>query len=551
MTTAYYFDTWTIEAKFDGVNWTDITDDQTGDVECEYGIFGNGPLDRVAYPGSLKFSLKNSELNSAGKVGYYSPGHVNCRSGFAPGLRVRITFTLDLIKVQKWEGKIPTDGISVVPGEYGQRVTTVTVRDWIYQASIHQLKGVAFEQNKTIMQAVPLVLANMPAELQPPGTVDYRTGESIFPSVFDTTSSKTTALAEIGKMTQSELSYAYLTRFGLRIEGRLTRNEEKTKLDEFPQSPSELTVLAVDSTDNLVNEDGEDILCSDSTSAFFDNQQIGMVVPFGKNFYNSVKFTVYPRRVDSTATTVLFNLQSPMEIGAGETITISGGYKDPTGVSQNVSGIEMVTPVAGTHYACYQNKDGTGANLTANLIVTAEFGTGQFKYTIANSGAAGYITVCKAVGKGVYSNIPVEYYLEDAASIALHGDYPLTVDMKYQDDPSVASRYSQVSLFQYKNLISSVDSVDYLANRSGAMLNAFLYLEPGMRIRIKENVTGIYGDFFIHGVKFKIVPGNLLYFTWVLRATGLDTFNFVKWTSDDTPVPGYGTWSDPVYGWDF
>ena len=104
MTNALYFEAWKIEAKFDDLTWTNITPDQVGEVEVEYGIFGNGPLDRVAYPGSMTFRLKNSTQNSARKVGYYSPGHMNCRAGFSPGLPVRITFTLDELKVQKWEG---------------------------------------------------------------------------------------------------------------------------------------------------------------------------------------------------------------------------------------------------------------------------------------------------------------------------------------------------------------------------------------------------------------------------------------------------------------
>ena len=544
-----YFDTIALQAKFDGTHWTDFTADTVGAIDCWYGIDGNGALDRIASPGELKFTLNNSVSNSAHLVGYYSPGHVNCRAGFQPGLEIRVLFTLDLIPVQKFIGKIPSDGIDVAPGMYKERITRVTVKDWMEQAVIHQLKGFQLATDKTVMEGVALVLSNMPS--QPPGTIDYRTGESTFSYVGDTVTSRTTAMAEFGKMVQSELGFLYLTRNGLRVEGRLTRNEEKTSLDEFPQSRSELTVFAVDGTDNLVDDNGDEILCSDSTTAVFDNQQTGMSVIFGKNFYNSTKFTAYPRRVDSAATTVLFNLQSPMAIGAGETAIISGSYKDPTGVAQSVSGIDMVTPVANTHYKCYQNKDGTGTDLTANLTVSAVFGTGDFKYTITNSGDAGYITMATAVGRGVYTDIPAEYYLEDADSITEHGDYPLVVEMKYQDDPMVASRWAQVSLFQYKSLVSSVDSVDFVASASGPMLNAFLYMEPGDRIRIKEDVTAINGDFFIHAVKFSILPGNIVTFSWVLRAAGLDTFNFVKWTSDTTPVAGYGTWDDPIYGWDF
>jgi hypothetical protein len=277
-----YFDDIQLQAKFDGSHWVDITPDTVGEINAWYGIDGNGALDRVGSPGELTFTLNNSATNSAQKVGYYSPGHVNCRVGFAPGLEVRVLFTLDLIPIQKWIGKIPSDGINVAPGMYKERQTRVTVKDWMYQTVIHPLKGFQLATNKTVMQGVALVLANMPT--QPPGVVDYRTGESTFSYIGDTVTSRTTAMAEFGKMVQSELGFLYLTRNGLRVEGRLTRNEEKTSLDEFPQSRSDLTVFAVDDTDNLVDDDGDEILCSDSTTAVFDNQQIGMTVSFGQNF---------------------------------------------------------------------------------------------------------------------------------------------------------------------------------------------------------------------------------------------------------------------------
>lgn len=546
---SYYFDNISIQAKFDGINWVDFSDDTVGNITGGYGIEGNGAPDRIASPGELTFTMNNSESNSAGKVGYYSPGHVNCRPGFAPGLEVRIVFTLDLIPIQKYIGKIPSDGINVTPGMYKERTTSVTVRDWMWQAVIHPISGFPIATNKNIMEAIALYLENIP--IQPPGVVDYRTGESIFSYVGDTLTSRTTAMAEFGKMIQSELGYLYLTRNGLRVEGRLTRNEEKTVLDEYPQSRAELGMLINEDGDFLVDETGSRILCSDSTSAIFENAQTGMVSSFGNNFYNSIKFTMYPRRVDPVATTVLFNLQSPMAIGAGETVILSGSYKDPSGVAQYVSGLDLVTPVANTHYKCYANKDGTGADLTANLTLTSVLGAGDFKYTFTNNGAAGYITLAKVVGRGVYTDIPAEYYLEDAASILEYGDYPLTIEMRYQDDPSQAARWAQTFLFQHKNLVSSVDSVSFTANASGPLLNAFLYLEPGDRIRFKEDVTAIHGDFFIHAVHFTIKPGNIVDFSWVLRSAGLDTFNFVKWTQDTTPVTGYGTWDDYVYGWDF
>ncbi len=541
------YDSIVLEGRFDGVNYVDFYEDTIAPITCGYGIFGNGPIDKVGNIGEIKFKLKN-QINSANLLGYYSPGNANCRSGFAPGLKIRLYFVLDGVKIYKWRGIIPTNGINPIPGKNGVRYTEVTAKSWMYRAAIHRLRNVVNTTNKTAAQGIALVLADMDEQ---PLAVDYRTCESTFPTVFDMMTSQTTALSEIAKLTQSELGYTYETRHGLMVEGRLTRNEEKAVLDEFPMATADMEYVW-DGVDILIDENGEELLYADSTTAIFDDSQIEMEITRGEQFYNSVKYTVYPRRVDANATTVLYNLASPTLIPASATgIVFSGNYKDPTGVAKQVNGIDMVTPVATTHYKMYANSDGTGTDLTANLTVTAEFTQSSFKYTITNNVAtAGYITFLQAVGRGVYTDMPIEYLVEDATLISTHGDVPLTIDMKYQADPMVAARYADITLLQTKQFRYEINSVKFCANKSGDMLFAFLYLEPGDRVRIKETVTGIAADYFIQGVNFEITKGNLVFFTWVLRAAGLDTFNFVKWTPTTTPVTGYGTWDDPVYSWD-
>jgi len=546
------FDNISIEAKFDGTTWTDISSDVVGGFHCDYGIYGNGPFDRVGSPGTLTFSLDNSQYNSAGLLGYYSPYNANCRTGFGAGLEIRACFTLDGRKKQKWIGRVPAEnGIDIIPGMYGQRTVTVTVKDWMQDVADEEINGVAFTTSKTIMQGVPLIIAQMTNE--PPGTDDYCTADLTFNTLFDTTRQTTTAMAEFGKMTQSELGYLYLTRNGLRVEGRNTRNDEKTDLDDYPKSRADLDTLINETPDTIVNEDGDTIVISDATTAIFDDDQIAMTVTVGNNFYNNARFKAYPRKVDAAATTVLYNLQSPMALAAGASAVIAGRYTDPSSKAVEVSGISMVTPVATTHYQMFVNKDGTGADLTANLTVTPSFGTGGFSHTVTNTGATdGYITKFTAVGKGVYLYDPVEYYVEDADSITEHGKTPcLVIDQKYQDDPMIASRWADISILQHKTIRTNVEEMTIIANKTAAYLSAFLYLEPGDRIRCSETVSGIESDYYIHNVSFDVAVGGIVTFTWLLRQAALDTFHFSKWIADDVTIPSYGTWDDLIYGWDF
>ena len=91
--------TWSVEMQLAGTAgaWTDVSADvlQSDKPRFESGIRDNGATDRVASTGRLTFTLDNSNLNSAGLAGYYSPGHANARSGFSTGIPVRFKVTYD------------------------------------------------------------------------------------------------------------------------------------------------------------------------------------------------------------------------------------------------------------------------------------------------------------------------------------------------------------------------------------------------------------------------------------------------------------------------
>ena len=546
-----YFDWYSVDAQLNGA-WVDITRDVVGEISCGYSIMANGPLDRVAGPGELKILLNNSRGNSAGKRGYYSPNHSNCRAGWKPGIKLRVRFSLDGRVIRKWIGKIPVkEGMKPYTGVLAaDKLVEVTARTFIEDMANHTLTEIKMETEKTAAEGLALVLADMP--VAPDGTVDYGTMESTFPTIFDTARSNTSALGEVSKLVQSEIGFFYETRSGLVIEGRQTRSAEKTVLDKYPQAKSMLSYL-VDSDGNYLNANGKKLLASAGTDAQFTDSQLEMDVSENTNFYNNVRFVAYPRRIDAAATSVLFELSSAMQIKAGESAVISGGYSDPDNKAKSVSCIDAVDVlVAGVHYALNSAKDGSGTDLSADLAISLSWSTGRFAYSVENIGAVdGYIVLLKVIGQGVYLDDPAEFYLQSDASIALYGkSAPLIVDMKYQDDPMVALRWGRIALYQYSALRDHVNSVKYPANRDFKYLSAFLYLEPGDRIRLYEGMTGIGQDFFIQGVQFTI-QDDLVFFTWTLRAAAYDVFQPVKWTSDTTPVPGSGSWSDDVYGWDF
>lgn len=475
-----YFDAIRYEFMFDTDIWTDVSDYVIGTDKGQMGIRGWGPLDRVAGTGSFTFSLRN--VNNM-----FTPRHINCMDGFETGVPFKLVLVLDGDNRTRFYGKIPADGIQVDTSDW-HAVTTVTVVDYMEQLAIHELDLPEFAENKRIDEIVPLIIANMPIA---PLSTDYNTGQDTFATVFDTTKTRTRALQEIAKVAASELGYVYIKQTALSdevlvVEGRMTRTGLATP------------VITLD-------------------DCFIDH-----ALSHAENYYNSVKVTAHPRRVDSAATTVLFELERVIPIAAGDTETIKVGFRDPNQEAVSVAGIDMVTPAATTDYLFNAADDGSGTDLTADLSVTATYGVNGVEYELENTGASlGYVTHLQARGKGVYTYRPVAYEEEYAAGIAADGKYILNLEMVYQDNPLVAKDFSGVLLDLYASKRLVVESVTMIANRDEALLEAFVTLHVGDLIRVLITSADIDAAYYVHSIEFSIAEHGIVLFTLGLFSASL------------------------------
>jgi hypothetical protein len=246
--------------------------------------------------------------------------------------------------------------------------------------------------------------------------------------------------------------------------------------------------------------------------AIFDNSMMAADVGYGSHLFNRISVKSYPRLVDIAATTVLFSLSSPTSLAAGETKTdLRGTFRDPVGGASKVAGMNMVTPVATTDYQMFANRDGTGTNLTANLIVTAVYGASDVLYTLHNTGGTpGYVTKLQARGKGIYIYDPIEYVNEDTASKNEYGYLELSVDMKYQQNTETAAALADVMLSQLKDPKISLNKITYLANYSDFAMMMFFTLDIGDLINIKESLNGVNANYYIQALDYKITPGKII-----------------------------------------
>lgn len=538
----------TVELKLDGSNWTDISADVIAPVYCSSGIMGNSPTDRVANPGRCTFGLKNSVANSAGLNGYYSPGHANCRSGFAAGCPVRVRFTFDGTTRTKWYGRIAPDGISVEPHDKGTRRTFVTAYDWMYQATVHTLYLPSYTTNKRMDEVMPLIVANMPIA---PLTTSYSTGQDTFASVFDTVRYNTTAMAEFQKLAMSELGYVYLKHNNtsdeiLVSEDRLYRNNV-VAISTIPVPSSMSSYLMTEAGDYITTEAGDYIILDERSDISLDNEMVGLEVTHGANLYNRVEVISNPKKIDANATTVLFTLNTRTAVEAGETLSgFKINYRDPTGGAKKVAGKDMVTPVKDTDYWMDSVSGSDSKDLSNNLVVTVTFGTEGAEYSLQNTGGTKGYVFLQFRGRGIYIYDSVSKIFEDSTSIAKHGTFTLGLDLKYQNDPIVADAYGNILLNQYKNPYSAARSVTFLT-KNDELVSVFLQADCGSKVHDKENQTGVDEDYFINGWEFTIVPdsynaalGSLVSYTWYQKRAAVDSFLFGTW--DSSLWDGANTW---------
>lgn len=511
---------------------------QAAGITASTGIRSSRPIDRVASTGQLSLVLHNVD-------NLFTPGHENCMPGFQSGMRFRLAFTYEGRRMTRFYGIVPPDGIEIGTTQF-MTVTRVKVLDYMEQFAVHQLNLPAYTTNKRLEEIVALVLANMPVK---PLSVSYGTGKSTFASVFDTLRDKTRAMQEVSKATLSELGYVYLKQTSecdevLTVENRGQRSGKALARVNVKRTET-ASKRITEAGDVRITEAGDTRVLEstfDLTDAIFNNNFRSIVVKHAESYYNQIDTKAYPRRID-TSNVTLFSLERPLEIGANQTVTMKGRFRDPNQEAQTVAALSTVTPVAGTDYIFNEAEDESGANLTANLSVTAVYGANGVDYTLRNTGAiTGYVTQLLARGKGVYIYRPVEKTEEDAGLVSNDGARTLNLDMLYQDDTLQTADIGTALLEKYKQKYTTIQSVTFIANRDDNsikqvgiglegltyqdyLLNAFLDLNIGDKIKIIAPSVGIEQDCFIQAIDFSVTAGDVVTYSYGLQNSMYDTYD--------------------------
>jgi len=469
---------WAIEMYLGG-SWVDISADVlTRDViEGSEGINGAGPAYHVAGSGSLSFYLDNGQSNSAEKIGYYSPGHADCRSGFARGAPVRIKFTYGA-RVEYF--KYYVTKIGPTPGQFKERKTLVQAADYLYKVSLMKLKGVGVQVNQRPDQVIDTIMATV---ADPPDTESYET--ELF-TTFDYSlhgekDEKSTILNVMNKIAYSSGGYIFKSSNSTNgetftYETRLTRYL-RTVVAAFDNSMSEISV------------------------EWNDDQVI-----------DGVRLTFNPGRID-IVDVVLSSLPSEITLGAGEPRPIELRLRDPDGLAQRVSAVYYAAQVAGTDYKFSSVTGDGGSDLNASLGITPDTSSGNtFKAVVVNnSDVTGYLSTFDIRGKAIY----LYESLDVLAGVATPQN-ELNYDMPYVSNILVADPFADMLYVRGSDTtVPQVGEVSFYADFSATMMDDFFDGKIGQPFTVSERVTGLSAmRFFINHRKFKIEKGTL-YVSWL------------------------------------
>lgn len=459
-----------LELELSAGVWTDVWADVLGSETLHWarGIMGAKPTDRTAGTGKLEFSLRNGTNSSGGLLGYYTVGHANCRTGFRVGIGVRLKLEYGGTWRTEFTGRLKT--ATPVPGSYDKRTVSCVALDWMAEAAIAKLRLLAVSASVRSDVVISNCLANMTRQ---PTATSLDAGIETFAYAPDLAADeRTSVLSVLNSVAMSEFGYLYVKGDGtLEFQNRHHRVKDTTIKATItnPRSPQ-------------VEHDQDSVA-------------------------NIIKATTNPREV-GVVNEILATLRGTLEISAGATETVELRYGDPSNRDVRISGLDIVTPVAGTDFTF---DIGNG-----NLGIVITKGGNSAKLALTNNGGTlGTVTFLQVRGKAIRTYDPVTRVAEDATSKDDYGDRVLELPLTYQSSARVGQDFADITLAKTKLPTTVLKSIQVFGDNSDAEMLAALDVDLGDKVRVEEPVSAIDDDYCINGLEGWLIGGQRLLVSWV------------------------------------
>lgn len=494
-----------------GNGWTQLSDVIAASISWQRGLPGSTVTDLVAGSGSLKWSMNNSTSNSALTIGYYSPDHSGVLTGWKESIGVRFRIRISSTNYVRFTGVIQ----QIVPaaGTRRERQAHCEAVGWFDIAATTKLGDLPIQIDQTNDQLFQTLIDSLPDYAQP-RAVEKDAGLDTYPYVFDKINDENTKLREeLGRLALSGLD-----RFWERGDGTVVYESRNRRI-----------TLATDS------------------DTFTDSH--GIIVTRGRaGIINHAHFTNNPRKV-GVAASILYSLNSPIELIPGQIQTIQGAWRDPDNPDTRVGAINLITPVAVTDYLVNSAEDGSGTDLTSFLTITLgdSGNASDFELTFGGS-TNGFLTFLRQRGQPLLNYGQTLFNAQDDDSIAEHGDRPINVSMPYQADSILAAEAGQYIVYtrkNYRTVVSGFKRVALLTNDTDVLRS--INREISDRIRITDSVTGLDKSFYVDSITESIAD-KYITTTWNFSPVDTTSYWYLevvgKSELDSTTILGFGY----VYG---
>ena len=550
----------TIEAQLVAGTWTNLSTDVLGDVTCEYGIDGNGPIDVMASSGTMRFALNNSAQNSGSQLGWYSPAHTSKRTGWTFGIPVRWILSHNSTASVTSITRVSSTATVTTGAAHG-----LASNDWVTIAGAVETEyNGTFQVTVTGGSTFTYTVSGTPAtpatgtitwvqvyvrfrgkvsdiDVMPGQYQDRRVNVVCYDAIKDMMDAGMREVTTQVAQTEAQLITTLLA--ALPTDAQPPAQSIETGLDTYPYAFDNVgdgmragalirdIVLSSrgvffakgDGTAKYVTRQSRAV--AGSVATFTNATLVDVVAPSTLDvIFNRVRVTIHPKTVDTAATTVLWAQTGTAPLlTPGSSMTIWGSYYDANQEKRLIGGTAQVTPIVSTtDYLGNAAADGSGADRTANLTITTTAFASTVKFLVENTGATDtYVTKLQIRGKGIYDDGPRTF---ESFSTQTYGDRPLDLDMPYQDDPGVGRDAATYIRAQFDNLSNQVNELEFVASKTSALFSQAMLREPSDVVTVSETVTGLASiDAIIQSVSLTMHHKTQL--KCRLRLTRGDPFN--------------------------
>lgn len=162
-----------------------------------------------------------------------------------------------------------------------------------------------------------------------------------------------------------------------------------------------------------------------------------------------------PRKIDAGASVVWESSEIPLEISAGNSVTIWPKFLDDQG-GQNALPVKTITtPASSTDYVANSQSDGMGTDKTAQLGVTVTNFVETAKLVLTNNDASTiYVTTLQLRGQAARVTQAIQAISEDSDSINKYEAQEHTVTNDLIQDPDFAQTMADNLVNKYKSPLS-------------------------------------------------------------------------------------------------